>query len=146
MKFSGSLIINKPRQQVVDLYTDTNRLKDYQDGFVSKTLLEGNAGENGAKSEMRYEQGKRKLLLIETVVNNQLPDSFEGHYHHEHMDNTMKVSFEELENDQTRYNYEFEYTRINWVMPRLMAILFPGMYRKQGEKWMRQFKEMVEND
>jgi hypothetical protein len=26
----------------------------------------------------------------------------------------------------------------------LMAILFPGIYRKQGEKWMKQFKEFVE--
>jgi len=25
-----------------------------------------------------------------------------------------------------------------------MAILFPSMYRKQGEKWMKQFKEFAE--
>ena len=46
--------------------------------------------------------------------------------------------------NQTRYDYEFEYTRINWVVPKLMAILFPSMYRKQGKKWMKQFKEFAE--
>lgn len=29
-------------------------------------------------------------------------------------------------------------------MPKLMAILFPGIFKKQGEKWMRQFKEFAE--
>ena len=61
------------------------------------------------------------------------------------MDNTMKCTFAPLEENKTRYEYEFHYTRINWLMPKLMAILFPGMYRKQGEKWMRQFKEFVES-
>jgi hypothetical protein len=56
----------------------------------------------------------------------------------------MKCTFIELDDQNTRYEYEFEYTRINWVMPKLMAILFPGMYRKQAEKWMVQFKEFVE--
>ena len=56
----------------------------------------------------------------------------------------MKCKFVQIGDNKTRYEYEFDYTRINWVMPRLMAILFPGMFRKQGEKWMRQFKEFVE--
>ena len=60
------------------------------------------------------------------------------------MDNTMKCRFIALNKNETRYEYEFEYTRINWVMPKLIAILFPSMYRKQGEKWMKQFKEFVE--
>ena len=60
------------------------------------------------------------------------------------MDNTMKCRFVPLDDNKTRYEYEFEYTRISWVMPKLMAIIFPGMFRKQGEKWMRQFKAFAE--
>ena len=56
----------------------------------------------------------------------------------------MKCNFVALNDNQTRYEYEFEYTRINWLMPKLMAILFPGVYRKQGEKWMKQFKQFAE--
>ena len=46
--------------------------------------------------------------------------------------------------NETRYDYEFEYTGIDWVMLRLMAIIFPGMYREQGDKWMKQFREFAE--
>lgn len=144
MKFSGYVDINQPRTKVVQLFADPSHLGEYQDGFQKKELLSGKAGETGAISKMYYKYGKRDLELTETITDNNLPDSFAASYHHIHMDNTMLCTFEELDENVTRYSYEFEYTRINWFLPKLMAILFPGMYRKQGEKWMRQFKAFAE--
>lgn len=144
MKIIGSKEIEKPRNEVVKYFIDPNYLGEYQDGFIKKELISGEPDKNGAVSKMYYKYGKRDMELTETIVANRLPDSFESFYHHKHMDNTMKCKFIELDHQRTRYEYEFEYTRMNWVMPKLIAILFPGMYRKQGEKWMRQFKEFVE--
>lgn len=144
MKIKGSLDINRPQSKVAELFADPDYLKEYQDGFQKKELVSGQMGQEGAVSKMYYKYGKRDMELTETITANRLPDSFEATYHHKHMDNTMKCTFVPLDDNRTRYEYEFEYTRINWVMPKLMAVLFPGMYRKQGEKWMRQFKEFVE--
>jgi len=144
MKFKGSIEINKPREKVAELFADPANLKEYQDGFVKKELINGKEGEDGAVSKMYYKFGKHNMELTETIISNRLPDSFESSYHHKHMDNTMKSEFVAVEDNRTRYEYEIEYTRINWVLPKLMAILFPNMYRKQGEKWIRQFKEFVE--
>ncbi len=144
MKYRGSVDINKPREEVVNLFADPINLKEYQDGFVKKELVSGKQGEDGAVSKMYYTYGKRDMVLTETITANRLPDSFESHYHHMHMDNTMKCHFIALNDKQTRYEYEFDYTRINWLMPKLMALIFPGMYRKQVEKWMKQFKEFAE--
>ncbi|MEO9801855.1 MAG: SRPBCC family protein [Reichenbachiella sp.] len=144
MKHKGSIDISKPINLVTKLFADPANLKEYQDGFVSKELVSGSAGQDGAISKMYYEHSGRKMILTETITSNRLPDSFEAHYHHEHMDNTMKCNFVELSENETRYEFEYEYTRIDWVMPRLMAILFPGMYRKPAEKWLRQFKSFVE--
>jgi hypothetical protein len=144
MKFQGSKIINKPREIVAKYFSDPQYLGEYQDGFIKKELLEGKQGGTGSISKMYYKYGNMDMILTETVVINNLPDYFEGFYHHKHMDNTMKCTFTAIDENTTIYEYEFEYTRMNWIMPRLMAILFPGMYRKQGEKWMQQFKEFVE--
>lgn len=144
MKFKGSVDIAKPRPEVIKYFSDPKYLGEFQDGFVKKELLSGQQGQDGAVSKMYYRYGKRDMELTETITANKLPETFESHYHHIHMDNTMKCTFVELDDQNTRYEYEFEYTRINWFMPKLIAILFPGMYRKQGEKWMRQFKEFVE--
>ena len=144
MKFKSSIEIHKSREKVVQYFMDVDCLKEYQDGFIKKELVKGVAGEDGTVSKMYYKHRNRDMLITETITNNNLPNSFEAHYHHIHMDNTMKCSFKEVSSDKTRYEYEFEYTRVNWLLPKLIAILFPSMFRKQVEKWMKQFKEFVE--
>ncbi|MEL7002562.1 MAG: SRPBCC family protein [Bacteroidota bacterium] len=144
MKHQGAIEINKPREEVVEFFANPDYLKEYQDGFVKKELISGEKGETNAVSKMYYKHGKHEMELVETISKNDLPNSFEAHYHHKHMDNTMKCSFMALDDNRTKYEFEYEYTRIDWVMPRLMAILFPGMYKKPAEKWLRQFKEFVE--
>ena len=46
--------------------------------------------------------------------------------------------------NKTRYESEVEYTRINWLVPKLMAILFPNMYRKPAQKWIDNFRAFAE--
>ena len=144
MKYKGSVIINKPRELVTAIFINSEFNKEYQDGFVRKELLSGKHGEAGSKSKMYYQYGKRPMVLTEEILKNDLPKSFEAFYHHKHMDNTMLCTFIEIEPNKTEYKYEYEYTRINWVLPKLISILFPSVYRKQGDKWMIQFKEFVE--
>lgn len=144
MKYSGHIDIDKPLEEVVDFFSDSENQVKWQDGFIKKEQLKGTGRESGAQIKLYYKYGNRDMILTETVISNDLPNSIESTYHHKHMDNTMKCSFTPIGQDKTRYQYEYEYTRISWIMPRLMAILFPGMYRKQGEKWMKQFKEAIE--
>ncbi|GAA4278375.1 SRPBCC family protein [Aquimarina mytili] len=144
MKFRGYKDINQNIDKLTELFADPKYLKEYQDGFIRKELVSGNEGQDGAVSKMYYQYGKGEMELTETITANRLPNSFEASYHHKHMDNTMKCTFTPLGDKKTRYEYEFEYTRINWIMPKLIAILFPGMYKKPAEKWMNQFKEFVE--
>ena len=144
MKFKGSIDINRRLDIVAELFADPKYLKEYQEGFVKKELISGEAGKDGAVSKMYYKYGKRDMELTEIITANRLPHSFEATYHHKHMDNTLKCTFTPLGETLTRYESEVEYTRISWIMPKLIAILFKGMYRKQGEKWMKNFKVFVE--
>ena len=144
MKYQGSIDINQPLELVASLFADPRHIGEYQDGFVKKELISGVEGADGAVSKMYYKEGKREMELTETITANRLPHSFEAIYHHKHMDNTMKATFTVLGDNVTRYETVVEYTRINWFMPRLIAILFPAMYRKPGERWMRNFKAFAE--
>lgn len=144
MKFKSSIVIKKPQAIVAELFADPDNLGEYQDGFVRKELISGQAGKKGAISKMYYKVGNNDMELTETVIADKLPDHFEAFYHHKHMDNTMKCRFVPIDEENTRYESEFDYVRISWIVPKLMFFLFPGMFRKQGEKWMRQFKEFAE--
>ena len=144
MKYKGSIMIKKPNNEVAEAFLNPIYLKEYQDGFIKKETVKGNAGQAGAISKLYYKFGRKDMVLTETILLNDLPERFEAHYSHQHMDNTMSCQFVHLDDNTTRYEYEYEYTRINWVLPKLLAILFPGTYRKQGEKWIQQFKEFIE--
>ncbi len=145
MKHEGHIDIDQPLDMVAKYFADPSCIGEYQEGFVRKQLMEGDHGKNGAVSKMYYENGKHKMELTETIINNNLPESYEAFYHHKHMDNTMKAEFRALETNKTRYSVHVEYTRIDWIMPRLFAILFPGMYKRPARKWMENFKHFVES-
>jgi len=144
MKFTGSVDVHRPIAEVAALFADPTKLIHYQDGFLRKELISGTEGQDGAISMMYYKMGKREMELKETITANNLPDSFEASYEHTHMDNTLKSTFTALSDNSTRYEIEGEYTRMSWVMPRLISILFPSMYRKQAQKWMDNFKVYAE--
>ena len=142
MKFSCSIIINQPIDKVVDLFLDPSNLKEYQEGFDRKELISGEGGKAGAVSKMYYTNNVGELT--ETIIANNLPDEFMASYHHKHMDNTMKSSFIVLGDKQTKYETEIEYLAFRGLMIKIMAFLFPSLFKKQVDAWLNNFKEFAE--
>lgn len=140
MHFHCQIDIKAPLGNVVDIFLNPDNLVHVQEGFVSKTLISGAEGKEGAVSKMVY----KKLELKETILKNNLPDEFLGLYEHKHTTNTMRVSFEALEDNLTRYHSEIEYTKLNGFLINILAKLFPAMFKKQVEKWMLKFKTFAE--
>ncbi|WP_298760009.1 SRPBCC family protein [uncultured Psychroserpens sp.] len=141
MKFSCEIIINAPIDHTVAVFENPDNLKHFQDGFISKELISGTEGSEGTISKMTYE----KLELKETIITNNLPAEFKALYEHKHMTNTMRVQFKALADDKTQYISEIDYTKFNGLFIKLMATLFPGMFKKQVYKWMKQFKSYTES-
>jgi len=144
MKFSCQVKINLPIKKVIELWENPDNMKEWQDGFVSLDHLSGKAGEIGAKSKISYKTGKREMELTETILAYNLPDEMSARYEHTHMVNTMTNRFESLSENQTRWQANIEYTQFNGIMPKLMAMLLPGMFKKQTQKWLNQFKTFAE--
>lgn len=144
MKYTCSIDINLPIEKVIELWNDENNFPKWQDGFKTIVLISGKAGEEGAESNIFLEQGKRKIELKETITVNNLPDEKTALYEHIHMSNTQTSRFKVIDANSTQYISEVEYLIFNGFMPKLMAKLFPGMFKKQSQKWMNQFKVFAE--
>ncbi len=140
MKFSCHVDIKAPLNKVIDLFENPDNLKEWQDGFISFEPVSGVQGEVGSKSKLIYE----KLELIETIIRNELPEEFKANYEHKHMVNTMSCRFEAIDSNTTRLDQEIHYTKFNGFVIKLLAKLFPGMFKKQVQKWLNQFKDFVE--
>ena len=144
MKFTCTIEINRPLEQVAALFLDDDKRKDWQEGFVSIEPLSGQPGTEGAKSKIifRTKQGEQELIETITVANP--PHEISGLYEHKHMVNTMKNRFRAVGEELTRYDAEVEYTEFRGFMPKLMAFLAPELFRKQVEKYLQQFKVYAE--
>ena len=95
--FTCSVEIALPVEKVIELFKNTENLKEWQDGFISFEHISGTPGEPGAKSRMQYKIGKRQIELIETITVNNLPQEFSGTYEAKQMTNTMTNRFTSLD-------------------------------------------------
>lgn len=146
MKFTCASEINAPREKVVKLFLDGSRYKEWQEGFVSIQTISGRPWENGTQSRVIYKNGKMTIDLKESIIVSNLPDVVSGLYEHEHMINTMTNRFIVIDNSRTRYEARIEYTKFIGIIPKLMALLMPGVFKKQVQKRLNSFKDFVEKD
>lgn len=141
MIFDCSIDIDADIETIQAAFFNTEDMKQYQDGFQSKTLISGNDGEKDTKSKLVFD----KLELIETIITNNLPEEFLALYEHKHTTNTMKVSFTPIANNKVRYTSTVEYTKLNGFVIKIIAKIYPKLFKKQIDKWLKKFKIHVEN-
>ena len=142
MKFTSVININKPIKEVTEAFLDPECMRQSHEGFIGKELISGNPNEVGAKYKLIY----KKFEMTETITINDLPHSFSGLYEHSHMTNTMNSTFEAISDKETKFSSEIEYIKFNGFAIKVMAKLFPGMFKKQVNKWLKRFKVYVENN
>ncbi len=146
MKFTCSVDIDLPRNRVVELWENDENLKEWQDGFISYEHQSGDPGKPGAQSKFLYKMGKKgQMELLETIEVNDLPEEFTARYEAASMVNTMKNHFIELDENKTRWETHIDYIEFRGFAIRLMARLMPGVFKKQVQKWLNQFKAFAEN-
>ena len=144
MKFRCSVDIDLPRPKVIEIFDNPDNMKHWQDGFISFEHYKGEPGKSGAESRIKYNINGREMELIETVLVRNLPDEMSGTYESKHTFNHMRNYFKEIDLRKTRWEAEIEYTELRGLMMKIMSRIAPGMFKKQTQKWMDQFKAFAE--
>ncbi len=142
MRYQTEIIINLPRQRVVELFDSFENLKQWQEGLVSYEHISGAAGTPGAKTRLHYDMGRRQLKMIETITVRSLPDEFSGIYEAPGVHNIVKNYFHD-EGAATRWVLDTEF-KFSGLM-KLTSLLMGGAFRKQTRKGMEAFKRFAEN-
>ena len=142
MKFNCTVDINRKIQDVNEAFQDPEVMKVCQKGLIEIIHLSGEKGKKGATAKIVYE----KLELIETIIENDLPNLFFAKYDHKHTSNTMKVSFKEISPTRTEYYTEIEYLEFKGFIIKVMAKIAPSFFKKQVMKWMKRFKLHLEKN
>jgi hypothetical protein len=56
----------------------------------------------------------------------------------------MLCTFKEVDSNITQCDWTIEYTAFRGFLINVMKTLFPGMFKKQVQKWLENFKIFVE--
>jgi len=145
MKYTREVVIDLPRDRVIELFDDADNLPKWQDGLQRFEHVSGEPGQPGAKSRLVYDHRGRGWELIETITERNLPDEFTAIYETEGVWNLMKNRFEEEGPNRTRWIAESEFRPLGLKM-KLMAILLRPMFTSTTMKTLRDFKAFAEGE
>ena len=144
MKYKLQITINKPREQVIELFDNQDNLKYWQKGFVGFEHLSGKPGTKGAMSLITYKMGTKEIELIETITQRQLPDEFSGTYESKGMWNKVKNYFTVVDDHTTKWKSEIE-IRFSGFM-KVISFLMPWSFKRQSYALMVAFKNFAEQN
>ena len=142
MRYQEEIILNLPRERVIELFDSFENLKQWQEGLEDIEHLSGESGQPGAKTRLVYNMGRRKLQMIETILTRDMPDEFSGTYDASGVHNIVRNTFHDQgETTRWRMDCEFQFRGIMRIMAFFMG---QGRFRKQTRKGMESFKRFAE--
>ena len=111
-------------------------------GLESFDHISGQAGEEGAKSQLVFNNKKRTMGMMETITKKNLPDHISFLYQAQGVQNWNDNHFEAMSDSQTKWtqNNVFKFKG----MVKFFALMMPGMFKKQSLRNMFDFKKFAE--
>ena len=144
MKYSSEIEINKPIDNVIELFDNPDNMDKWMDGLQSFEPISGTPGQPGAKSKLKFKMGKREIEMIETITVRNLPDEFSGIYEAKGVFNVVKNKFIKLSENKTQYISEQEFQFKGFM--KVIGFLMPGAFKKQSMKYLQAFKRFAESN
>ena len=153
MKYTESIEIALPRDEVAQLLNDPAHLPKWLRGLVMHEPLNGVHGQVGTKTQVVLQMGQQKMECIETITRREPADlgaipkgsvvHFDREIVAEGMWSAVRERLTEAGPDTTLWVSESEY-RFSSLLMRLVGLLMPGTFRKQSQQYMQDFKAFAE--
>lgn len=144
MKYTVEVDIDRPLEEVVEKFDNQDNYSSWMKGLESFENIEGKQGQEGAKTKFKFDMGKRKMEMIETVLKRDLPKQYVVSYEVNGVYNEVDNRFEKIDDNKTLYTTH-QYFKFKGFM-KIIGLLFGRSFKKQSLKYANDFKKFVEND
>ncbi|MDH3698756.1 MAG: SRPBCC family protein [Flavobacteriaceae bacterium] len=144
MKYTTKIKVNLPRETLIKKLDNPDNMKHWQRGLTQYKEISGSPGEEGAQMELHYDMGKRKMVLVETILKRNFPEEFHATYDAKGVHNIQKNFFHEIDANTTEWESQAEFQFDSFFM-KMMGFLMPGAFKKQSMKYARDFKAFAED-
>ena len=143
LKYSEEIEINANIDTVITLFDNPYNMKEYMDGIESYTVLSGNIREVGTKAEIIALMGESKIIMIEEIITNNLPEEKKVTYTADGVYNIVTNRLVKISDNKTRFINEQEFEFKGYM--KVMGFFMPSAFKQQSRVYLKDFKEFAEN-
>lgn len=143
MEYTVKTLIHRNIDTVVGLFSNVENLPKWMEGLQSYKLISGEIGKPGAQSKMQFLIGKRKMEMLETILEQNLPNKMICTYTTAQADNKIEISFRQIDEQNTEY-ISFETFTFKGTM-KFWAWMLKSLFKKQSQKYLNSFKHFCES-
>ena len=143
IKYTEEIEINSNIDTLIELVDNPYNMKEYMDGIESYTVLSGNIREVGTKAEIIALMGESKIIMIEEIITNNLPEEKKVTYTADGVYNIVTNRLVKISDNKTRFINEQEFEFKGYM--KIMGFFMPSAFKQQSRIYLQDFKEFAEN-
>lgn len=143
MKFRSEVEIEKPIDKLTELIQDPDCTLQWLEGLRSVEHISGEFRQPGAKSRVVLDSVAGKMVILETVLRNDLPETYRIRYDGQGYVSFSNYSFEVISENRTKFTMSQE-VELKGAL-RLMQGIVRSKVRQQLQRSAESFKRFAEN-
>lgn len=141
MRYVCEVTINKPREEVLELFDNPDNLYRWQRNLKKYEIIEGEPRQDGVKSRFTYDEKGKKVVMVETIEKFNYPDQMIAIYEAKNMWNRCVNDLID-QGDKTVWRLDSEF-RCKGLM-RLICLFGQKAFINQTMNDMNNFKAFAE--
>ena len=142
MRYTLSNTINKPLSVVAEKFADKEGAKEWMEGLHTIEPVSGEQGKKGATCYFHFTHKGKEMKMLETIVEENLPNQIKFSYASNFGYNEVELLFEEISENVTKQTTN-TYFDLKGAM-KIMGFFMKGLFKKQSMKFMDAFKAFAE--
>lgn len=142
MKFTSSIEIDRSIGPLVELFQDPDVTLKWLEGLRSVEHVSGEYRQPGAVSKVVFDSAAGRMLITETVIQNNLPDEYIIRYEGQGYVSFSNYCFEELMPGRTKLTM-VQHVELKGAL-KLASGLIKGTLSRQLQKSVESFKRYAE--
>jgi hypothetical protein len=143
MEVEHSIVIERGRDEVWEIFEDPDMLVQWQENLISYEQVEGEPGATGSVSKQTIKRSGGETALTVTVVDRRDSEFSESKYEGMQLPFTIANSFKSVGKNKTEWHAVID-VRLNIVQKALAPVL-KGSLAELIEQNGAQFKQFVES-
>lgn len=142
MKYTCEIVIDLPRDKVLELFKNREFNMTWQEGLKRMELLEGEAFKTGAVTRYIFDSKGKDFEIIETILDHGTPEIYDALYVAKNVKNwwTNRLIDKGHQTHWISYN-EFRMSGHMWFV----SLFGKHLFVKKTMKDMKRFKTLAEN-